>query len=81
MLTQAKVYSHFIIFSIFFGMGNGTFITTQCVFLLTCFPDARKSAVSFSMGMMTSSIALFIGAPGAGTLAVGTDLFDSSIRL
>ena len=65
-LTLAKEYYHFILFAIYYGIGNGTFIISHYFFLMTCFGDARKDAVGYGMGQIVKSMPIFAGAPIAG---------------
>ncbi|KAK3730146.1 hypothetical protein QZH41_016924 [Actinostola sp. cb2023] len=74
--TQAKEYYHFVIFAIYYGLGNGAFISTHNYFLLTCFGDSRKDALGFGMGGIVSSLPVFIGPPIAGFIA---DEFNSYV--
>lgn len=64
--SQAKHYSHFIIFAIVYGFGNGSYQVSQAVFYMTCFTDIKMASVGWTTGYVFSAVALFIGPPFAG---------------
>lgn len=68
--TQAKEYYHFIIFAVYYGLGNGAFITAQNYFLMTCFGDFDKDAQGYGMGQVVKSIPIIVGAPISGNLSI-----------
>jgi len=65
-LTQCRAFYHFILFAVYYGIGNGAFITSQSFFLLTCFNESRKDVIGYAMGQVIKSIPIFAGPPVAG---------------
>ncbi|XP_048585690.1 monocarboxylate transporter 5 [Nematostella vectensis] len=74
-LGSATEYTHFVVFAVFYGVGNGIFVTTQAVFFQTSVAPS-KSAMGMGMGFMTCSVAILIGPPICGLIA---DKFGSYI--
>ncbi|EDO46850.1 predicted protein [Nematostella vectensis] len=64
-LGSATEYTHFVVFAVFYGVGNGIFVTTQAVFFQTSVAPS-KSAMGMGMGFMTCSVAILIGPPICG---------------
>lgn len=73
LLQLATEYYHFIIYSVFLGLGLGTFFTTVIVLLLKTV-DIRLSLVAFSLGQCFTSIGNTTGPP-----LVGMDLVETLI--
>lgn len=61
----AKKYSHFVTYSVVYGIISGGFITSQNVFLQSIL-EPEKSAIGLGMGYMVFSVAVAGGPPFAG---------------
>lgn len=61
----AKEYSHFVIYSVVYGITSGGFITSQNVFLQSIL-EPEKSAIGLGMGYMVFSVAVAGGPPFVG---------------
>lgn len=66
LFSQAKIYSHFITFAVFYGFANGGYTVSQAVFYMTCFSDLKMASVGWTTAYVFSAVALFIGPPFAG---------------
>lgn len=65
LVTFADSYSELIVFAVFYGFCDGSFITTLNVILLTCVEEAKRPA-SLGWNMQFASIFMGSGPPIAG---------------
>ncbi|XP_048589865.1 monocarboxylate transporter 10 isoform X2 [Nematostella vectensis] len=68
LLQQATRYLHFVVFSVFMGLGIGIFGTTILVLLLNTV-DPRLRLISYPIGQMLSSCGNMSGSPLVGFIA------------
>ena len=69
LVTLAKDYTAMIIFMVFYGFCDGTFITTLNVILMTCV-DATKRSAALGWNMQFTTIFMASGPPIAGRLTL-----------
>lgn len=72
LITLADSYSDMIVFAVFYGFCDGSFITTLNVILLTCVEEAKRPA-SLGWNMQVASIFMGSGPPIAGRSKNVTD--------
>ena len=65
LLPLARSYIHFLVCSLFVGLGNGTSITTSNLIFLTCV-DKRRRASAFGLASCLGSLAVLVSSPLAG---------------
>ena len=65
LVTFANSYSELIVFAVFYGFCDGSFITILNVILMTCVEEAKRPA-SLGWNMQLASIFMGSGPPIAG---------------
>ncbi|KAL9954127.1 hypothetical protein ACROYT_G041625 [Oculina patagonica] len=80
LLPLARSYSHFLVCSVFFGLGGGTTITTGNLIFLTCV-DKRRRASAFGLASFLGSFSILSSAPLAGFLADELESYAPSFYL
>ena len=77
LLPLARSYIHFLVCSLFFGLGAGTSIATSNLIFLTCV-DKRRRASAFGLASCLSSLSILASPPLAGKFV---QVYCSSERL